>query len=543
MRCTTRSAPVRLGAPRRAADDDEWPLGLVEEVARLLEIRSGGCHARHGVPKCIGRTSTSRRACPPGGRAQPVPAVPRSQRGMRGRRAQGSGRHRRSAPPTWPSARTSAGSRSPEMPRAPSSRGSPARSGGSSESSPGSAVWTPPAACVAPGPRVTMQMPDRPTAPRTRPPCLRRRPRRRHETNRIGGRGERIQDGEVSFSRHPERQLDPVNDELVDDAMAAGPHRERLGAEIHGRLLQLRRSSSAESTYRICTSPPIRRQDQNADKGCRLVQRRCRDTGSGPDSTRPHPGPYETVCPSISMSSSPWRRYRSQARDACAYTRFSGGSRSGRSDVPVGDGRAGSDARGVRLGLLRVLVELPDERAPFDVRLAEIGCVGGEVVDDTVAPERLRHPSGTRTGEPHAGDSIAPAAPACPSGTSDGHARRGARQRLAPTTCSGGLHPKGREGTRGTVVSGQDPRVARQQQSTGKARYAFQSQLSLSGTSARRRSRSSAPSRTTSRHLRSRRPPRRRLRHLIALQRSAQRPRRRAASRSPRGVPRRLPTS
>ena len=159
-----RQSRVRLGAPWRAADDDERPLRPGEELSGPLDVARDPDGRGRSRPASRPRRRIPRRACPPAARARPAPGGRRWRRGRRARRARGSGRDRRSARPTSPSARTCGGSRSPGMPPAPSSRGRPGRSGGSAGSSPGRRCGCPPAACVAPGPRVTMQMPGRPVS-------------------------------------------------------------------------------------------------------------------------------------------------------------------------------------------------------------------------------------------------------------------------------------------------------------------------------------------------------------------------------------------
>ena len=115
----------------------------------------------------------------------------------------------------------------------------------------------------------------------------------------------------------------------------------------------------------------------------------CRDasasTGSGPDSNHAPPGPYEAEWPSVWTSRRPWSRYadprarvgvrvRNAARwevDAVA------------AQDPVGERVDLDPAREERaIGVLRRVVELPDERVPLDVRLAEDGRVVRDVVHD-----------------------------------------------------------------------------------------------------------------------------------------------------------------
>ena len=73
-------------------------------------------------------------------------------------------RDRRSRSPIWRSIRTPRGSRAPGRPRARACRARPGRRTGSSASNPGARRAEPAAALVAPGPRVTKQMPGRPVA-------------------------------------------------------------------------------------------------------------------------------------------------------------------------------------------------------------------------------------------------------------------------------------------------------------------------------------------------------------------------------------------
>ena len=60
---------------------------------------------------------------------------------------------------------------------------------------------------------------------------------------------ERVEHGEVALAGHAERQLDAVDDELVDEELTARPHESRSGCSRYTvALWSLGRSSSAGST-------------------------------------------------------------------------------------------------------------------------------------------------------------------------------------------------------------------------------------------------------------------------------------------------------
>ena len=85
-----------------------------------------------------------------------------------------------------------------------------------------SAIWTPWAALVAPGPRVTKQMPGRPVS---RPSVSRHHRRARllpADRDLDAGIVERIERREIGFARHAIDPLDALLDELVDEDLAAG---------------------------------------------------------------------------------------------------------------------------------------------------------------------------------------------------------------------------------------------------------------------------------------------------------------------------------
>ena len=73
-------------------------------------------------------------------------------------------RGRRFRSPIWRSSRTPRGSRAPGTPRARACRARPGRRTRSSARNSWRAMWMPATALVAPGPRVTKQMPGRPVA-------------------------------------------------------------------------------------------------------------------------------------------------------------------------------------------------------------------------------------------------------------------------------------------------------------------------------------------------------------------------------------------
>ena len=149
------------------------------------------------------------------------PAVGRRCR-RRARRSPGCAPDRRSRSPIWPSCRTPRGSRAPGTPRARACRARPGRRTRSSASNSWRAMWMPGEALVAPGPRVTKQMPGRPVALPTASAIDGGAALVPADRERDVAVVESVERGEIAFARHAEDVAHAVDRQLVDQDFAAG---------------------------------------------------------------------------------------------------------------------------------------------------------------------------------------------------------------------------------------------------------------------------------------------------------------------------------
>ena len=85
-----------------------------------------------------------------------------------------------------------------------------------------SAICTPWAALVAPGPRVTKQMPGRPVSRPSVSAMIAAPASCRQTVTSTPRIVERVERGEIGFARHAIDALDPLRDELIDENLAAG---------------------------------------------------------------------------------------------------------------------------------------------------------------------------------------------------------------------------------------------------------------------------------------------------------------------------------
>ena len=83
-------------------------------------------------------------------------------------------------------------------------------------------MWMPGEALVAPGPRVTKQMPGRPVALPTASAIMAAPPSWRQTVSLIGAVVEGVERGEIALARHAEDVLHAVHDQLIDQDFAAG---------------------------------------------------------------------------------------------------------------------------------------------------------------------------------------------------------------------------------------------------------------------------------------------------------------------------------
>ena len=158
------------------------------------------------------------------------------QRGVKGtRHVLGQAVARRAPrPPTWPCpacpGRTSAGSRLPGRPRGRAARWPPGRRTGSSACESWNAVCSPMLALVAPGPRVTKQMPGRPlslpcaSAMKAAPPSCRQAMKRMRSRCSMKA----VEHGQETFAGHAEGGVHALGDQGLDKHMSGQ-------ARIHDR--------------------------------------------------------------------------------------------------------------------------------------------------------------------------------------------------------------------------------------------------------------------------------------------------------------------
>ena len=95
-----------------------------------------------------------------------------------------------------------------------------------------SAIWTPWAALVAPGPRVTKQMPGRPVSRPSVSAIIAAPASCRQTVTSIAASMQRVERGEIGFARDAIDPLDALGDELVDENLPAGAAGDD-GHELH----------------------------------------------------------------------------------------------------------------------------------------------------------------------------------------------------------------------------------------------------------------------------------------------------------------------
>ena len=92
-------------------------------------------------------------------------------------------------------------------------------------------MWTPGAALVAPGPRVTKQTPGRPVALPTASAIIAAPPSWRQTVTVIGAVVQGVEHAQVALAGHAEDVFDAVDDQLVDQGLGGGAG---LGLVEHG---------------------------------------------------------------------------------------------------------------------------------------------------------------------------------------------------------------------------------------------------------------------------------------------------------------------
>ena len=122
-----------------------------------------------------------------------------------------------------------------------------------------SAICTPWAALVAPGPRVTKQMPGRPVS-RPAVSAIIAAPASCRQTVTSTRRiVERIERGEIGFARHAIEPLDPLSDELIDENLPARAGGRRWRHETLPTASERLGARSASSAPEFQSSPRWRR--------------------------------------------------------------------------------------------------------------------------------------------------------------------------------------------------------------------------------------------------------------------------------------------
>ena len=225
---------------------------------------------------------------------------------------------------------------------------------------------------------------------------------------------EGIEHGEVALAGNAERQLDPVDDELVDDEPAAGPHVRRSGCSRYtvgslqlGQILVrgIRRSGSSASR-------PTRRAGS--------ARERTPSAGAvTPLPGRLRPGLEPRTARSVRRRSALGVRCRgcrgggsgSPAPDACGCRRSRpAGSRSGRTGRSTRrTGRAGFAARAsAPSASSSVSSSCQTSACAVDRGGPVVRRVVRDVVDDAVTADRLRTRRELVEGEPHRRDCTSP---------------------------------------------------------------------------------------------------------------------------------------
>ena len=90
-----------------------------------------------------------------------------------------------------------------------------------------SAIWTPCAALVAPGPRVTKQIPGRPVRRPSVSAIIAAPASCRQTVERDRGVAQRVERGEEGFARHAIDAVDALSDELINENLSAGAGRRK----------------------------------------------------------------------------------------------------------------------------------------------------------------------------------------------------------------------------------------------------------------------------------------------------------------------------
>ena len=168
-------------------------------------------------------------------------------------------RVRRSRSPIWSSSRRRRDSPSPGTRRGPSIARSTWPTNRIIGAQSCSAICTPCAALVAPGPRVTKQMPGRPVS---RPARQRhhRRARLLSADRDLDGRiVERVERGEIGFAGHAIEALDALSDELIDENLPARAGGRRWRHETLPTASKRLGARSASSAPEFQSSPRWRR--------------------------------------------------------------------------------------------------------------------------------------------------------------------------------------------------------------------------------------------------------------------------------------------
>ena len=168
-------------------------------------------------------------------------------------------------------------------------------------------MWTPTAACVAPGPARDEADPG----PAGELPVRLRRVR---STLLVAARDEpdrrvveRVEHRQVALAREAEREVGAVQLELVDEDAAAGPHSGNLeedGRALEPRLVLVAGVDVADRPL----ARPLGGQEQDTDERGVLGRRGGRETGSSAPSNHASPARYVRDSPSPrSIVSSPWQ--------------------------------------------------------------------------------------------------------------------------------------------------------------------------------------------------------------------------------------------
>ena len=256
-------------------------------------------------------------------------------------------------------------------------------------------MWTPTDACVAPGPRVTRQIPG----------PSRELPERLGHVGRAGlvpardvadgAVDQAVEDVDVALPGNAEREVDAVERQLVDEDPAAG-------AAHRGRAIACSRRTDADCSHRdavgrleVADGPlarPLGGQHQRAhERGLEVRRRPCED-GVGPALEPRAAGPVERR-PSLRLDLDLALQQVADARPGVGVAVCDAAERELDPVAPHDPGGERVELHEVRdqraLGVELVVVELPDERRPVDLGRPEARDRGTQVVDDAVAADRL----------------------------------------------------------------------------------------------------------------------------------------------------------